>query len=85
MSIYPNPLVGKTLNVSMNNAAGKYTVTINNLLGQKVQEATIVHAGGSGSHAITVNNTLSAGTYRVIIRETTTGRLVFDSNLAVQP
>ena len=85
-TVYPNPLVGKTLNVSLANvAAGKYTVTITNVLGQKVQEAAISHAGGSASHAITVNNTLAAGTYSVTIRETASGQLVHQSNLSVQP
>jgi hypothetical protein len=86
-SLYPNPLKGsKVVNVSLTNvAAGKYTVTINNVLGQKVQEVAINHAGGTASHAITVNNTLAAGTYSVTIRETASGQLVHQTNLSVQP
>ncbi len=85
-SVYPNPLVGKALTVSFGNvAAGKYTVTINNVLGQRVQEVAISHAGGSASHAITVNKTLAAGTYSVTIRETASGLLVNQTNLSVQP
>ena len=83
-AVYPNPLVGKTMNVSFGNiAAGKYTVTINNVLGQRVQEVSISHAGGNGSHAITVNSTLAKGTYSVTIRETSSGQLVHQSNLSV--
>jgi hypothetical protein len=83
-AVYPNPLVGKTLNVTFGTiAAGKYTVTINNVLGQRVQEVAISHAGGNGSHAITVNSTMAKGTYSVTIRETASGTIVHQSNLSV--
>ncbi len=83
-TVYPNPLVGKTLNVTFGTiAAGKYTVTINNVLGQRVQEVAISHAGGNGSHAITGNSTLAKGTYSVTIRESSSGTIVNQSNLSV--
>ena len=84
-SLYPNPLKGsKVLNVSLSNVgAGKYTVALTNVLGQKVQEAAISHNGGNASHAITVNNTLAAGTYSVTIRESASGKIVNQSNLSV--
>jgi hypothetical protein len=83
-TVYPNPLVGKTLNVSLSNvSAGKYTVTITNVLGQRVHEEAVSHQGGSASHAITVRNTLAAGTYSVTIRETASGTIVHQSNLSV--
>ena len=83
-TIYPNPLKGKTLNISLSNvAAGKYTVAITNVLGQKIQEATISHQGGSASHAITVSSALAAGTYNVSIRETASGQLVHQTSLIV--
>ncbi len=84
-SLYPNPLKGsKVVNVSMSNvAAGKYTVIITNVLGQKVQEAAICHDGGNGSHAFIINNTLAVGTYSVTIRETASGTIVNQSNLSV--
>ena len=86
ISFYPNPLVGKTLNVSLNNvAAGKYVVSIYNVLGQKVSEQTISHSGGNGSHAIAISNTLAGGVYSVVVREASSNQLVYKTNLSVQP
>ncbi len=85
-SLYPNPLKGsKVLNVTIGNlAAGKYTVTITNVLGQKVHEEAINHQGGSASHAITITNTLAAGTYSVIVRDAN-NQSFYQSNISVQP
>jgi len=83
-SIYPNPLVGKTLNISLSNVnAGKYIVSITNVLGQKVVEQSIVHAGNA-SHALIINNTLAAGIYSVAIRKEGSSELVYQTNLSVQ-
>jgi len=85
-TIYPNPLVGKTLNVSLSNvAAGKYVVSIYNALGQKVNEQTIAHSGGSATHALTINNTLAGGVYSVVIREAGSNQIVHQTSLSVQP
>ena len=85
-SLYPNPLKGKTLNVAMDNVvAGKYTVSIYNALGQKVNEQTISHTGGSATHAISINNALAAGVYNVTISEAGSKQLVHQSTLSVQP
>jgi hypothetical protein len=84
-TVYPNPLVGKTLSVSIGNvAAGKYTVTITNLLGQKVQEVAISHSVGNSNHTIKVNGSISVGTYCVTVRDAN-GQAVYQSNLVVQP
>ena len=85
-TVYPNPLVGKTLNVSLGNvAAGKYVVCIYNVLGEKVNEQTISHSGGSATHAITINNTLAGGVYSLVIRESGSNQIIYQSNLSVQP
>ena len=86
ISLYPNPLKGKTLNVALDNVvAGKYTVSIYNALGQKVNEQTISHTGGSAAHAISINNTLAAGVYNVAISEAGSKQLVHQSTLSIQP
>ena len=85
-TIYPNPLVGKTLNVSLSNvASGKYVVSIYNVLGQKVNEQTISHNGGSVTHALTINSTLAKGIYSVTIREAASNQIVHQTSLSVQP
>ena len=86
ISLYPNPLKGKTLNVALDNVvAGKYTVSIYNALGQKVNEQTISHTGGSATHALVIGNTLAAGVYNVTISEAGSKQLVHQSTLSVQP
>ena len=86
ISLYPNPLKGKILNVALDNVvAGKYTVSIYNALGQKVNEQTISHTGGSATHAISISNTLAAGVYNVAIREAGSNQLVHQSSISVQP
>ena len=87
ITVYPNPLKGSNVvNVSFNNiAAGKYSVTITNVLGQKVQEAAINHSGGNAIHAIKIGNTIASGNYTVAIRETGSGLLVHQLGLCVQP
>ena len=85
-NLYPNPLKGKTLNVELANVvAGKYTVSIYNTLGQKVNEQTISHTGGSATHAISINNVLAAGVYSITISEANSKQVVHQSNLSVQP
>ena len=86
ISLYPNPLKGKTLNVSIDNAStGKYTVSIYNALGQSVSVQTISHTGGSASHALTISNRLASGVYNVAIREEGSKQLVHQTTLTVQP
>jgi len=85
-SLYPNPLKGSTLNVKLGNVtAGKYVVTIYNALGQKVNEQTILHTGGSGSYAFTINNTLAVGIFSVAIRGEGGKQVVYQANLSVLP
>jgi hypothetical protein len=86
ITLYPNPMKGKVLNLSMDNvAAGKYVVSIYNILGEKVNEQTISHAGGSASHAITINNTLAGGVYSVVVRDAASSQAVYQGKLSVQP
>jgi len=83
--IYPNPLIGKKLNVSFTDiAAGKYSVNFNNVLGQRIQEVAISHTGGNGIHTIIVNGLIHSGIYSVIIRDSG-GHVVYQTNLSVQP
>jgi len=85
-ALYPNPLKGITLNVQLANVAtGKYVVSIYNALGEKVNEQTFSHSGGSASHALVISNTLAGGIYSVVIREEASKKQVYQSNLSIQP
>lgn len=69
----------------MNNVvAGKYVVSIHNILGQKVTEQVITHNGGSNIHAINIKNALAAGIYSVTIREEVSSAMVYKSSLIIK-
>ena len=66
IAVYPNPLVGSKLNVSINHLeAGKYTITVYDVLGAKVVEKSITHVGGSTSEQLSINSHLATGAYTV--------------------
>ena len=77
MSVYPNPIVGGDLNVSMENiAAGTYTIRIITLDGSVVGSKEIKHSGGNQTHTINVAG-LAAGNYFVELIQPANTRLVY--------
>ena len=83
-SIFPNPLTGKTLNVQFSNVIeGKFIIRIYNILGEKVDEQTINHAGGSGNHLININQLLAKGIYSIAIFNEHDNRLIYQTSLSV--
>ncbi len=68
ISMYPNPFEGNGFNLQMNKfAAGTYTLTMYNSLGQQVYNTTLMHGGGSATQFISLGKDLAAGTYTVKI------------------
>ena len=66
ISIYPNPIVGKTMNLQLSNiAAGVYTISMTNTNGQQVMEQSMQHAGGSVTETIKLPSTLASGIYQL--------------------
>jgi len=62
--------VGRKLTIDFNNVvAGKYSISITNVLGQKVSESTITHTGENGTHIINVDGSIGKGDYNVVIRD----------------
>ncbi len=86
LNIYPNPLVGKTLAVSIGNevAVGKYVVSLYNSLGQKVQESIIRHSGANAAQTITTSSKLAAGIYNISVQSAATQQVVATTTLAVE-
>ncbi len=86
MSIYPNPMVGKTVAVRLGSevAVGKYVVSMYNSLGQQVYTAIINHSGANATETITTSSKLATGVYQLNIKSCTTNQLVATSNLAVE-
>ena len=66
ISIYPNPIVGKTMNVQLSNiAAGTYAISMTNANGQQVMEQPLQHAGGSVTETVQLPVTLASGIYKL--------------------
>ena len=68
ISIYPNPVVGKTMNVQLSNvAAGNYEIVLYNANGQQVMEQSLQHAGGSITTTMNLPSNLASGIYQLKI------------------
>ena len=68
ISMYPNPFEGNGFNLQLNKfAAGTYTLTMYNSLGQQVYNTTLMHGGGSATQFISLAKELAAGNYTVKI------------------
>ena len=66
MSIYPNPVMGNTIGLALNNmAAGNYNIRLINTLGQTIMARIISHAAGSSMETITPDSKLSKGVYQL--------------------
>ncbi len=84
-NLFPNPLIGNTLNVQLGNVvAGKYVVSITNALGQKISESTINHAGGNGTHSVSITKTIAKGVYNVTLTSGDSKQTVYQTKLSVQ-
>ncbi len=65
IKLYPNP-VAKGTEVQLqfrNSSAGKYEVTLYNLVGVQVMKQTITHGGGNGVQKLDLPQAMAAGTY----------------------
>ena len=65
ISIYPNPVVNKTLNFALNTSAANYTLKVTNVLGKTVLASTINHNGGTASYSVALPAGLAKGVYFV--------------------
>jgi len=66
-SLYPNPVKGNTVSVSLNNKAGQYNVKISTNSGQQVYNVKINHQGGSMTQTIELPSSVKPGVYSIII------------------
>ncbi len=66
MKVYPNPVTGSTVNVSLQGIkAGKYEMVVSNNAGQVIYRSTTEQRAGNVMVQIPVSNTLPKGIYRV--------------------
>jgi len=67
-ALYPNPSNGSQVGVQLTGvSAGKYTVSLRNMLGQEVHRAVVAHVGGNGQLSIKLSSKLSSGSYTVSV------------------
>ncbi|MFP5041450.1 T9SS type A sorting domain-containing protein [Parasediminibacterium sp. JCM 36343] len=84
-NLYPNPLIGKVLNVKLSNVtAGKYTVSMYNSIGQKVHEEVVSHNGGTATHSLSITEKLANGVYNVTISSANSKGVVYEMSVTVQ-
>ncbi len=66
VSVYPNPVQNRIVNVQFTNLpAGNYNLILYNTLGQPVLSRKIEHAGGSATQSFTLPVNTAAGAYTV--------------------
>ncbi len=64
--IYPNPVVGSTFNLMMQNVdRGEYTINLITASGQQVFTKVISHSGGSATESISLPPAISRGAYKL--------------------
>jgi hypothetical protein len=66
-ALYPNPVKGNVLSVSINNTQGRYSLKVSNANGQEIYNGKIVHQGGSMTQTIELPSTIKPGVYNITI------------------
>jgi hypothetical protein len=68
LSVYPNPVKGRNLNLTMNNFnKGEYQLKIYSLDGSVVMQSKLLHNGGNDSQAIQLKKDISSGVYFLLL------------------
>lgn len=68
MSIYPNPVLGGQVNISVKELpAETYQLKVYNATGQLVETKSVIHAGGVFNQKIQIDNSLPNGMYSVVL------------------
>lgn len=66
--IYPNPVMHKNFTLQMNQlTAGKYTMVVTGINGQRVMETSVQYDGGLQNFAIQLPAGTAAGTYHILL------------------
>jgi len=66
-SLYPNPVKGNVVSVSINNNAGQYAVRVSTNSGQQVYSGKLNHQGGSMTQTIELPSSVKPGVYNIVI------------------
>jgi len=66
-TLYPNPVKGNQVSLSINNKAGQYTIKVLNTSGQEVYSNRITHQGGSLTQTVELPASVKPGFYNMIV------------------
>ncbi|MEI9807857.1 MAG: T9SS type A sorting domain-containing protein [Bacteroidota bacterium] len=66
-NLYPNPVNGGQVSVSMNVKPGQYTVKVMNSAGQQVYTQRLIHQGGSMTQTVELPSAVKSGVYNMMI------------------
>ncbi len=68
ISVYPNPIIGGSVNLQMENMpGGMYAIRLMNNFGQVIFSKLITHNKSSNTETIHVSETIGSGVYRLVI------------------
>ena len=68
--LFPNPLTGHTIHLSMNNLpSSKYSISLTNALGQTIFEQTMTHSGVNRNYTFEIGDKIAKGIYQVVIKD----------------
>jgi hypothetical protein len=66
-ALYPNPVKGNHVSLSLTNRQGQYTMKVFNTAGQEIYSQKIVHHGGSMTQTVELPSTIKPGVYNMLI------------------
>lgn len=67
ISLYPNPVIGTQVSVSINVKQGQYTVKVMNGAGQQVYSQRLIHQGGSMTQTVELPSSVKPGIYNMMV------------------
>jgi hypothetical protein len=65
--LYPNPVQGNQVSVSINATKGQYMIKVVNTAGQEIYSQEIVHQGGSLTQVVELPSAVKPGVYNIMI------------------
>jgi hypothetical protein len=67
ISLYPNPVSGNQVSLSINVKQGQYTVKVLNGAGQQVYSQRLIHQGGSMTQTVELPSSVKPGVYNMMV------------------
>ncbi len=83
VSIYPNPIVDRTINIGLNNLpVAAYTLQVIDGFGKTIATKFIQHNGGTGNYTVELPQGLATGNYYITVKDLT--RIIVSKSVLVK-